>query len=188
MNYKEYYRYLQSRSSLGKLYRKWWLYPRLVRHLSGHVLDVGCGIGDMLRFRPNTVGVDINPETVSWCQGQGLNAHLMGKDKLPFEAGSFDGLILDNVLEHIADPKPLLAEARRVLRPLGRLLAGVPGPKGYRSDPDHKIFYDESGFISLMRNNGFTCQIILHMPLRLPRLFKLMRQYCIYGVFEAFHD
>ena len=114
-SYQEYYAYLRGRSLKGKLYRNWWLYPRLARHLSGRVLDVGCGIGDMLRFRPNTVGVDINPETITWCRTQGLDAHHMERNRLPFDAGTFDGVILDNVLEHIAAPQPLLAEVRRVL-------------------------------------------------------------------------
>jgi len=155
-----------------------------VKHLSGRVLDVGCGIGDMLRFRPNTVGVDINPETVAWCRQQGLDVHHMEKNRLPFDAGTFDGLILDNVLEHITVPQPLLAEASRVLKPFGRLVAGVPGLKGYRSDPDHKVYYNEAGLISLMLGNGFECQIIRPMPLRLAGLFSGIRQYCIYGVFE----
>ena len=187
MNYLEYCTYLKSRSLGGKLYRNCWLYPRLARHLSGRVLDVGCGIGDMLRFRPNTVGVDINPETVAWCRQQGLDVHHMEKNRLPFDAGTFDGLILDNVLEHITVPQPLLAEARRVLKPLGRLLAGVPGPKGYRSDPDHKVYYDADGLIRLMQNNGFICRMVLPMPLRLPWLFARMRQYCIYGVFDLYY-
>lgn len=185
-SYQDYYAYLRGRSLKGKLYRNWWLYPRLVRHLSGRVLDVGCGIGDMLRFRPNTVGVDINPEAITWCRKQGLDAVHMEQDRLPFEHKSFDGVILDNVIEHIASPKPLLAEVRRVLKPSGRLLAGVPGPKGYRSDPDHKVYYDEAGLVRLMKENSFICRVILPMPLRLPGLSARMRQYCIYGVFDAF--
>ena len=185
--YKDYYAYLQGRSLKGRLYRNWWLYPRLVRHLSGRVLDIGCGIGDMLRFRPNTVGVDINPETVAWCRKQGLDAHHMERDRLPFGVGTFDGVILDNVLEHIAEPQPLLAEAKRVLKPSGRLLAGVPGPKGYQSDPDHNVYYDEAGLIHLMQKNGFSCRMILPMPLRLYRLYARIRQYCIYGVFDVHH-
>jgi SAM-dependent methyltransferase len=111
----------------------------------------------------------------------------MERNRLPFDAETFDGVILDNVLEHIAAPQPLLAEAKRVLKPSGRLLAGVPGLKGYQSDPDHKVYYNEAGLIHLMQNNGFSCRMILPMPLRLPRLSERIRQYCVYGVFDMNH-
>lgn len=186
-NYQEYFTYLRGRSFKSRVYRHWWLYPRLARHLSGKVLDVGCGIGDMLRYRPNTVGVDINPHTVTWCRQQGLEAHVMEPDRLPFGDGEFEGVIFDNVLEHIAAPQPLLAEARRVLKPGGRVIAGVPGEKGYRSDSDHKVYYDEPGLVRLMEANGFKRHAILRMPLPLPGLSGWMRQYCLYGVFEVLH-
>jgi SAM-dependent methyltransferase len=111
----------------------------------------------------------------------------MERNRLPFDAETFDGVILDNVLEHIVAPGPLLAEVRRVLKPLGRLLAGVPGLEGYRSDPDHKVYYDEAGLIHLMQSSGFSCRMILPMPLRLPRLSERIRQYCVYGVFDVHH-
>ena len=158
-----------------------------VSHLSGKVLDVGCGIGDMLRFRPNTIGVDINPKTVTWCKEQGLEAYTMEPDMLPFDTDSFDALILDNVLEHIAEPRPLLTEAKRVLNSSGRLLTGVPGSKGYASDPDHKVYYDEKGLTNLLERNGFSCRKLLRMPLPFPGLAKHLRQYCLYGIFDVSH-
>ena len=181
-NDQQYFAYLQQRSRLGHFYRRHWLYPRLCRQLSGRVLDVGCGIGDMLRFRPQTVGVDINRETVAACRAASLDAHLMQPDVLPFGARSFDGVILDNVLEHLVEPSPLLAEIQRVLRPAGRLLVGVPGPKGYRADPDHKVFYDRPALVARLNAAGFACQRILQLPL--PGLGEALRSHCLYGVFH----
>ena len=82
----EYFEYLQRRSRLGAIYRKHWLYPRLSRRLTGRTLDLGCGIGDMLAYRSNTVGVDINPHTVAFCKARGTEAYLMTSDTLPFNA------------------------------------------------------------------------------------------------------
>jgi len=45
---------------------------------------------------------------------------------LPFADASFDGVLLVDHLEHVADDQGLLAEARRVLRPGGPLLASAP--------------------------------------------------------------
>jgi len=185
MEHADYYAYLRSRSRLGDFYRRFWLYPRLSRHLQGHVLDVGCGIGDMLAFRPDTVGVDINPHTVAYVRSRGLEAHVMVEGRLPFGDASFDGVVLDNVLEHIADPQPLLGEVRRVLRPGGAFLVGVPGRKGYASDPDHKVFYDRPLLKSRLEGAGFVVRSFFCMPIPLAMLDTRVSQYCLYGVFHA---
>jgi SAM-dependent methyltransferase len=179
----QYFKYLKTRSSLAKLYRSKWIYPKLDRHLHGNVLDIGCGIGDFLSYRPETVGVDINPETVNYCKGLGLNANLMQNDVLPFEVESFDGCILDNVLEHISDPEALLKEIYRVLRQNGVLIVGVPGRRGYRNDPDHKVFYDKNILVRTLECAGFKKKKILYMPLKMPFLTLIARSYCIYGIF-----
>jgi SAM-dependent methyltransferase len=181
---EQYYHYLRQRSRLGLWYRKYWLYPRLNKHLLGKTLDVGCGIGDFLAHRPETVGVDINPATVEWCRDQGLDAHLMAPDVLHFADGSFDSAVLDNVLEHLTAPAPLLREIHRVLRPQGTLVVGVPGQRGYTTDPDHKIFYDEAMLVSTPAAAGFALRQIFHTPLRSNWLDVHMRQYCMYGVFQ----
>lgn len=180
----DYFDYLRRRSALARLYRNHWLYPRLCPHLSGTVLDVGCGIGDLLSFRPGTVGTDINPRAVDWCRQAGHRAELMQPDVLPFGDGAFDGVVIDNVLEHIADPRPLLAEVRRVLRPGGNALVGVPGRRGYASDPDHKVFYDEAALVVVMGGAGFAVRKVLPMPFKSSWLDAHMRQYCLYAVFQ----
>ena len=184
VDHDEYFEYLTRRSRLGALYREYWLYPRLARRLSGKALDVGCGIGDMLRHRDNTVGVDISPLTVAFCNSRGAKAVLMQSDKLPFASGEFDSVLMDNVLEHIPAPERLLSEVHRVLRPNGRLLVGVPGARGWASDPDHKIFYDESTLPACMEAAQFKQGESFHTPLwRSAWLGQHLRQYCLYGLF-----
>lgn len=183
--YEDYFKYLRKRSKLGYLYRKWWLYPFLCRHLEGKVLDVGCGIGDMLSYRPNTTGVDVNPSTVKYCRKIGLDALEMKPDRLPFDNDVFDGAILDNVMEHIEDPATLLSEINRVLVNNGKLVVGVPGKKGFKWDTDHKVFYDIKTLKGVMKANGFIYNKHFYMPLKLDILDNLLRQYCLYSVFNA---
>ncbi len=183
-DFNEYFSYLKTRSTLGQLYRRHWLYPRLCRQLSGKVLDIGFGLGDMLAFRPNTVGADVNPHAVAWAKQRKMDAHLILNGKLPFEDGVFDGVIMDNVLEHILNPQDLLVEVRRVLKMDGVFLVGVPGLKGFASDPDHKVFYDKSALGVCLSNAGFLMQRTFWMPLKWKWLDSNLSQYCLYGLFR----
>lgn len=181
----QYWHYLMRRSRLGDLYRRHWLYPKLAKHLNGQALDIGCGIGDMLRFRPNTVGVDINGRNVAYCQKLGLKAQLMKPDELPFLSDTFDSVLLDNVFEHVAKPTQLLEEVKRVVKFNGVLIVGVPGLLGWKADSDHKIFYNESTLIDRIEKHGFIHRHIIHMPFFKSNLLSAkLRQYCIYVVFR----
>jgi len=184
MDDESYFNYLRRRSFKGAIYRRWWLYPRLCRYFTGKVLDIGCGLGDFLAHRPSTVGVDVNSKTVAWCQQRGLEAQLIANDTLPFADASYDGALLDNVLEHIRDPAPLLKETMRVLKPGGRLVAGVPGLCGFAYDVDHKVSYTEADLLRVMQQAGFTKDKIFYMPLHIKWLDQRLRQYCLYGVFH----
>ena len=169
------------RSFLGDLYRRYVLYPRLNLHLKGKVLDVGCGIGDMLSYRQNIVGLDVNPLNVAFCQKRQLEAYIMKPDVIPFKDKTFDSVLLDNVLEHIDKPSLLFKEIRRVLKPDGILLIGVPGIRGYQSDDDHKVFYDEKKLHVLAKKNHFKINHFFYTPIiKSTFLSKHIRQYCIY--------
>ncbi len=179
----DYFDYLKNRSFFGFLYRKFWLYPKLSRHLKGKLLDVGCGLGDFLKFYRGGVGVDINPRAVEWCSELGLDARIMDLDTLPFDNAVFNGVVLDNVLEHLVDPLPLLSEIKRVLMFGGILIIGVPGLKGYASDPDHKKYYDESELLKTAEENNFRLLKMMHMPIKSDWLNHNISQYCLYGIF-----
>jgi len=181
----EYFNYLQQRSRLGAFYRKYILYPRLCRYLSGRVVDIGCGIGDFLKFRANTMGIDINPLTIDYCKKQDLNAALIQGTSWPFDNHSFDGAVLDNVLEHIEHPDPLLLETFRILKKGGALIIGVPGRKGYQIDPDHKIYYDNERLKDVAGKAGFVPIKSFRTPLNFPFLEDLINQHCLYVVFSS---
>jgi SAM-dependent methyltransferase len=178
----DYFDSLIRRKRAGLWYRNIWLYPRICRHLSGRVLDVGCGIGDMLSYRAQTVGVEINPRAVAYCRSRGLTAQQMEPDLLPFPDAEFDGAVLDNVLEHLERPEPLLSEVHRVLKSGTSFVVGVPGQRGFASDPDHKRHYSETALIHCVRNAGFELSRAFHQPFRSRLLDRHFRYYAIYGV------
>ena len=84
------------------------------------LLDIGCGEGRLLgRYGP-TVGIDASPTLVARARTRG-EALVADAGHLPFEDGRFSGAYAVLVLEHLADPAPLLTEAARVVAPGGWL-------------------------------------------------------------------
>ena len=188
-NYAEYAHHLRGRSLVGNFYRNFILYPVLSRHLKGACVDVGCGIGDFLHYKSGSVGYDINPLNIEYCKKRGLSAYLMDPDSLPIEDAKVDSLILDNVLEHINEPKTLIKEIRRVLNSDGVFMIGVPGILGYQSDIDHRVFYDESRLLGLAQDTGFEVERFIYLPLfKSEYLSKKLKQYCLYSVWRPLHS
>lgn len=183
-DYETYYRYLLTRSRLAYLYRRCLAYPRMARYLSGRVLDVGCGIGDFLRYRDDTIGADINPHCVEHCRRLGKEAMLIQDGLMPVAEESFDGIVLDNVLEHIADPVPFLDNLLRYLRRGGTCLIGVPNRKGFDADPDHKTFFDEPALTRTAEQAGLVNPVLFYLPFASRFLRERTSYYVICGVFD----
>ncbi len=182
--YDEYHEFLKKRTFKSKIYRKYLLFPKLCKFLNGRALDIGPGLGDFVKFRPNTIGVDINPDNVSFGETRGLDIRLMEINSMPFEDGEFDSINMDNVLEHIEDPTLMLGEIDRVLKRSGILVVGVPGPLGFDTAPDHEVFYSKEDLEMTFVNRGYTTVKIFSMPIEWDWLDTRMKQYCYYGVFR----
>lgn len=98
----------------------------------GDLLDVGCGRGAILKLlasRANRlVGVDIDADTRQLARAELMlagipNCSLRKGDmyRLPFADNEFNTIIIDDVLADARHPVKALKEARRLLRPGGRL-------------------------------------------------------------------
>ena len=178
---KEYFQYLMGRSRTALYYRKFVLFPKIQRYLKGRTLDIGCGIGDFLRFNNNCVGIDTNQHTVNYCKSTGLNVHAYDGNRFPSTIGAVDSFLLDNVLEHIEDPSRLFSNLGDVARPGSRLVIGVPCKRGYKLDADHKIFYGEAELKSLILNYGWSYVTMFYTPLpfMFSRLSKVNSLYLV---------
>jgi ubiquinone/menaquinone biosynthesis C-methylase UbiE len=91
------------------------------------VLVPGVGTGADLPLLPPAVsvlGVDLTPAMLARARAHGrpgLELRVMNAERLDLPDGSFDAVLLHQVLEVVADPVRCLAEAARVLRPGGRV-------------------------------------------------------------------
>ncbi|MCX5129978.1 methyltransferase domain-containing protein [Streptomyces sp. NBC_00347] len=93
----------------------------------GRVLDLGCGAGhELVQLESDGMrayGVDASAAMLAASrarlQSLGHPARLVRADaqRLPFAGGYFDGCRIERVLQHVADPAAVLAQAHRVLRP-----------------------------------------------------------------------
>lgn len=157
---KAYFEYLRA-SSLPRLFvelgRRWFFHP-LTRMFQGRVLDVGCGVGHFLSVYPDAVGLDINPHCVRYCRDEGYDVIEGNALRLPFASGSFDGVLLSHILEHLDDPGCALSDALRVLKRGGLLCIRVPTATGYRVDRTHRTYLTSSILTGMLRDCG--CLII----------------------------
>ncbi len=56
----------------------------------------------------------------------------LDQDPIPEPDGSMDLILASEVIEHLVNPRHVLAEVRRVLRPRGRVLVTVPNVAFWR--------------------------------------------------------
>jgi SAM-dependent methyltransferase len=105
--------------------------PLAAEELAGaaHVLDVGCGEGQVGRLAAavgatHVFGVDPtwNQLVVAQQRAGGPAYARAGADALPFPAGAFDAVVACLVFEHIRAVDAAIAEVARVLRPGGRFV------------------------------------------------------------------
>jgi len=127
---------------------------------SRRILDGGCAFGSGTRhFQVKDAkvwGVDPNAGFIGIAQRRypNISFAVCGLEKTPFEAGFFDVIILNDVLEHVADENKTLNEMYRVLAANGSFIITTPH-KGFFGfmDPDNYVYY---------------------LRTRLPKLYKLL--------------
>ena len=94
----------------------------VLAHVSGHLLDVGCGEGNALvrRYAGKGVGVDVYP----W-DGTDI---VCDTKNMPLDDVSFDTVTMVAVLNHIPQRLMVLKECVRVLRPGGKIIITMLTP------------------------------------------------------------
>jgi SAM-dependent methyltransferase len=137
----------------------------------GTVLDVGCGSGahlaELRDLGWNTVGVEMSDTAALAARERlGLDVRTGTLEDAAIPRGYADVVLLRMVLEHVRDPRRTLAEARRILRPGGRIIVSVPnagsietrffGPYWFAWDlPRHLSHFTPGSLTAMLREAGF---------------------------------
>ena len=173
------------------------LAPFVERHHA--VLDVGCALGGFLNTLQShglthLAGVDQTEIYVAEARRSTNHRIELGNaESLPFEDGSFDAIVIEQVLEHLVHPLRAFEEARRVLRPDGVLCVGVPDAARYKNVPffdyywlllrEHIQHFDARHLALLAARAGFelcdvqhTTHAVMSERMRMPNLCAIFRK------------
>jgi ubiquinone/menaquinone biosynthesis C-methylase UbiE len=93
------------------------------------VLDIGAGTGAVSRalaqHGAHPTAIDLAPDMVAHLRIRGFPAVVGDIRALPFDDSAFDAAVAAFAISHVDDPGCAIAEARRVVRPGGVILAAV---------------------------------------------------------------
>jgi SAM-dependent methyltransferase len=140
---------------------------------SGRLLDVGSATGFFLnaaRLDFEVDGIDPSRWAVEYARRRlKLEVRLGSLDTAAFEASRFDVVTMNDVIEHLPDPRAALEKTRRLLRPggvlylvtpdIGGLAARILRGKWWGLRPAHLYYFSRRTLQRMLEDAGF--QVVL---------------------------
>jgi SAM-dependent methyltransferase len=136
----------------------------------GVMLDVGCGSGwflqDMKQAGWVCHGVEISHQGAAIARAAGLDVKTGTLETVQYPTHFFDYVRSNHSFEHMTNPREVLREIHRILKPSGKLMIGVPrfdslnarlfGPYWwYLGVPVHPFNYSRKNLRRLLEEAGF---------------------------------
>jgi len=171
---------------------------------TGNFLDIGTNMGSFLRHtrgkKWNVIGVEPSPVLSNMARKHfGLNIKTAYLNNAGFEKEYFDVVTMTDVFEHIADPKMMLEDIKKVIKKDGILFIKVPNGKynllklwlakitGKTKSHDifdsyeHVTHYTHNTLKSMVEVCGFKVKkVIIGRPIQLPAWHKYVGHYYQY--------
>lgn len=112
------------------------------------VLDLGCGVGEYVRAftrrGARALGCDVEVPRLREARERGAtNVLAAAGESLPFRTGSLDVVVLNEVIEHVADDRQTMREVGRVLAPGGVCIIFAPN-RGFPFET-HGVYVPSGG-------------------------------------------
>ncbi len=147
-----------------------WIFEEISPYLGQRVLEVGCGLGNLLSRlagREKVVGLDTDFASVSRLKAtygshagmEVVQADIADESVLALRDYGFDTIVCLNVLEHIEHDEVALANMRALLKLNGHLLLVVPAHSWLYGSMDaaigHYRRYETGGLQAKLASAGF---------------------------------
>lgn len=151
-------------------------FRRTVKHLrkggatGGRLLEVGCAYGFFLAEAAahfQCTGIEVCHDAVAHCRGQGLDVRQgLATPELLQELGTFDAIVMLDVIEHLDDPAEVVGALAQAVRPGGHLLLTTGDWDSWLSrllgrrwrlmtPPQHLYFFSRPTLTRLLERTGF---------------------------------
>lgn len=124
------------------------------KELSGSLLDIGCGTKPYEPYITvqKYIGVEIDTERSRSTSRADI---FYDGNRIPFENGTFDSVLANEVFEHVFNPVEFLIEVNRVLRINGKFLITVPFVWDEHEQPHDYARYTSFGLKHILELHGF---------------------------------
>lgn len=134
------------------------------------LLDIGCGNGDFLINAQeagwSVLGLEPDSIAVATALNRGLDVRLGTINTLKNESSCFDVITLSHVIEHCHEPRLLMNDINRLLKPGGIVFIDTPNLEGDGSTlfgrnwrgieaPRHLVLFNKDSLIKLLSEFGF---------------------------------
>ncbi len=100
-----------------------------------HVLEVGCGAGNVIQNTDveNLYGIDISEKMIHRIKERFRHKNVKliraNAEKLPLKNNQLDKIICSELIEHVYNPSKTMSEMIRVLKPNGILIITIPNER-----------------------------------------------------------
>ncbi len=150
-----------------------WTTEQMVSHISGHVLEVGCGVGNATPYIagcPNVqkcTAVDIDTHALAIAaKQQNERMEFICSDFHALAKNSFDSLVCANTIEHIEDDNEAVRAMYSLLRPGGKIALLMPAHQFLYSRYDHEAGhyrrYTKASMQAVLKQAEFTIDDVFY--------------------------
>ncbi|MCB2208644.1 MAG: class I SAM-dependent methyltransferase [Bacteroidetes bacterium] len=145
---------------------------------NGHILDVGCGTGELLKYFKDknweTTGIEPAEQARNFAI-ENYQLDIFPENKLQqFGDSKFDVITMWHVLEHVVDLNDRLALLRELLKPGAKMIIAVPNIESYDAAfygkfwaafdvPRHLYHFSKQSLTMLIEKHGLQLEAIYPM-------------------------